>query len=153
MCRLGLRLLGHRVVVTGVVSKARKDVVYVANHTSYMDSVVLCALLPGDLAFAAYGELEQNWFQGSFVRRLGALFVERFDPSGAVADTAKALDLLRDGRPVVMFPEATIMPMSGLLDFRMGAFVIAAKAGAPVIPIAIRGDRHILRHDGRAAAT
>ena len=149
MCRVGLPLLGHRVTVTGDIPKLRKDVVYVANHTSYMDNIVLCALLPGDLAFAAYGELARDWFQGAFVRRLGAIFVERFEPTGAVADAARALDLLRAGRPLVMFPEATIMPMPGLLDFKMGAFVTAAKAGAPVIPIAIRGDRHILRHDGR----
>ncbi|HXQ46610.1 MAG TPA: AMP-binding protein, partial [Caulobacteraceae bacterium] len=130
LCRVGLSLLGHRVTVTGAIPELRADVVYVANHESYMDNVVLCALLPGDLAFAAYGELVQDWFQGSFVRRLGAIFVERFDPTGAVADAAKALELLRAGRPLVIFPEATIMPMPGLLDFRMGAFVTAAKAGA-----------------------
>jgi 1-acyl-sn-glycerol-3-phosphate acyltransferase len=149
LCRIGLPLLGHRVTVTGELPELRKDVVYVANHESYMDNVVLCALLPGELAFAVYGELAHDWFQGSFVRRLGAIFVERFDPTGAVADAARALDLLRAGRPLVIFPEATIMPMPGLLDFRMGAFVTAAKAGAPVVPIAIRGDRYILRHDGR----
>ncbi|HXQ12758.1 MAG TPA: AMP-binding protein [Caulobacteraceae bacterium] len=149
LCRIGLPLLAHQVTVTGERPELCKDVVYVANHESYMDNVVLCALLPGDLAFAAYGELAQNWFQGSFVRRLGAIFVERFDPTGAVADATRALELLRAGRPLVIFPEATIMPMPGLLDFRMGAFVTAAKAGAPVVPIAIRGDRHILRHDGR----
>jgi len=107
----------------------------------------IAAALPGDLAFAAYKELQDEPIQGPFVRRLGGFFVERFEPAGAAAEVTRALGILKEGRPVVIYPEATIMRMPGLLDFMMGAFVTAATAGAPVIPVAISGGRNILRHD------
>jgi 1-acyl-sn-glycerol-3-phosphate acyltransferase len=122
--------------------------VYVANHASYLDSVVLSALLPGDLAFGAFKELERHWLQGPFVRGLGALFLERFEPAGAAAGAAAALETVRLGRPLAIFPEATATRMPGLLDFRMGAFVTAAQAGVPVVPVTLQGTRNILRHDG-----
>jgi 1-acyl-sn-glycerol-3-phosphate acyltransferase len=145
--RLGLRLLGHPLTVTKESVPPDRNVVYVVNHTSYVDHLALAAVLPGDLAFAAYKELADAPIQGPFVRRLGAFFVERFEPEGAAAEVARATGLLQAGRPLVIYPEATIMRMAGLLDFMMGAFVTAAKAGVPIIPVAIVGARSILRHD------
>lgn len=145
--RVGLAALGHRLTVTRDGAPLARDVVYVANHTSYVDHLALAAVLPGDLAFAAYKELQNEPIQGPFVRRIGGFFVERFERAGAVAEVSRALDILKEGRPVVIYPEATIMRMPGLLDFMMGAFVTAARAGVPVIPVALRGGRNILRHD------
>ncbi len=145
--RIGLAALGHRLTVTRDGIPLAGDVVYVANHTSYVDHLAIAAALPGDLAFAAYKELQNEPIQGPFARRLGAFFVERFEPVGAAAEVARALDLLKQGRPIVIYPEATIMRMPGLLDFMMGAFVTAARAGVPVVPVALSGGRNILRHD------
>ena len=145
--RLGLALLGHRLTVTRECSPPAHGVVYVVNHTSYLDHLALAAVLPGDLAFAAYKELADEPIQGPFVRRLGGFFVERFEPEGAAAEVSRAFAILKAGRPLVIYPEATIMRMPGLLDFMMGAFVTAAQAGVPVIPVATAGARNILRHD------
>jgi 1-acyl-sn-glycerol-3-phosphate acyltransferase len=147
VCRIGLRLLGHHLTVTRDGPLLARDVVYVANHTSYVDHMALAAVLPGDLAFAAYKELADTPFQGRFVRRLGAFFVERLETEGAAEEVTRARNILREGRPLVIYPEATIMRMPGLLDFMMGAFVTAAQAGVPVVPVAISGARNILRHD------
>jgi 1-acyl-sn-glycerol-3-phosphate acyltransferase len=147
--RLGLRLLGHRVTVEAIGPRPDRDVVYVANHASYIDGLVLAAVLPGDLVFTAFKALAQDRVQGPFAARLGTLFVERFEPGEAVADTERAAEAVRAGRPLVVFPEATAMRAPGLLDFRMGAFVVAVETGATVVPITIRGTRSILRHDRR----
>jgi 1-acyl-sn-glycerol-3-phosphate acyltransferase len=147
--RLALRLLGHRLMVERQGPTPAGHAVYVANHSSYLDSLVLSAILPGPLAFAGFKELEQDPIEGPFLRRLGAMFVERFEPHEALAAEQEALGELTKGRPLVIFPEATIMRMPGLLDFRMGAFTAAAEGGAPVIPITIHGTRNILRHDHR----
>ncbi len=147
--RLVLRLLGHRLTVTAEAPPADRNVVFVANHSSYIDSVALSAVLPGKLAFAVYKELAGQWMEGPFLRRLGVLFVERFEPAEAVAHAEQAAALARAGRPLVVFPEATIMRMPGLLDFHLGAFMAAARAGVPVVPVTIRGTRSILRHDHR----
>src|SRR6185312_10065160 len=84
--RLRLTVLGHRLTVTAESPLLSRDVVYVANHTSYVDHLALAAALPGDLAFAAYKELADAPIQGPFARRLGVFFVERFEPQGAAAE-------------------------------------------------------------------
>lgn len=54
---------------------------------------------------------------------------------------------LRAGHSPVFFPEGTFDRKPGLLPFRMGAFVVAAEAGVPVVPVVIRGTRSMLRSD------
>jgi acyl carrier protein len=119
--------------------------VIVANHSSFIDPLILWAALPGDLAFAAKAELRQTWLTHAFVRHVGALFVERFETQRSVEDSARLYDALKAGRCVTVFPEGTFGRMPGLLPFRMGAFMVAAEARAPVVPVAIRGARGTLR--------
>src|SRR5713226_6431806 len=49
------------------------------------------------------------------------------------------------GHPLIFFPEGTFRRMPGLLPFRMGAFVVAARSGMPVVPVTLRGTRSMLR--------
>jgi 1-acyl-sn-glycerol-3-phosphate acyltransferase len=57
------------------------------------------------------------------------------------------VQLLREGRQLLIFPEGTFMRSPGLLPFRLGAFKAAVDAGLPVVPIALRGTRHVLPAD------
>jgi 1-acyl-sn-glycerol-3-phosphate acyltransferase len=116
-----------------------------ANHQSYLDGLVLTALLPPSFSFVVKRELERNLFSRLLLRRLGALFVERFDPVEGVGEARKALDAVRAGQSLAVFVEGTFRRWPGLLPFRMGAFSVAAEAGVPVVPLAIRGTRSILR--------
>jgi 1-acyl-sn-glycerol-3-phosphate acyltransferase len=79
------------------------------------------------------------------LQRLGVEFVERFEAQRGVEDTARVVKAVRQGRTMVFFPEGTFGREPGLRSFRMGAFVVAAQAGVPVLPLAIRGTRSILR--------
>jgi 1-acyl-sn-glycerol-3-phosphate acyltransferase len=80
-----------------------------------------------------------------FLRRLGTEFVERFDAKRSVEDTGKLVEAARRGRSLVVFPEGTFGRATGVRPFRMGAFVVAAQTGTPVVPVALRGTRSILR--------
>jgi 1-acyl-sn-glycerol-3-phosphate acyltransferase len=119
------------------------------NHASYLDAIVLTALLPPEFAFVAKRELEGSFIARVLLRRLGALFVERFDVSQGAAETRKALDAVQAGESLVFFAEGTFHRYPGLLPFRMGAFAVAAEAGVPVVPAVLRGTRSILRGDDR----
>jgi 1-acyl-sn-glycerol-3-phosphate acyltransferase len=142
--RAALWLTGIRVMVTGSWP-SEKDVVIVANHASYLDALVLAALIPGEPAFVAKKELERQFFAGTFLRQLGTLFVDRTDPEGGVEDANKALEAARAGRRLVFLPEGTIARAPGLLPFRLGAFVIASRQNLKVLPVTLRGTRSILR--------
>jgi 1-acyl-sn-glycerol-3-phosphate acyltransferase len=116
-----------------------------ANHQSYLDAVVLTALLPPRFGYVVKSELEKNFAARVFLRSLGAVFVERFDPAQGSGETRKVLDAVRRGESLVIFPEGTFHRSPGLLPFRLGAFVVAAEAGVPVVPVAVQGTRSLLR--------
>jgi 1-acyl-sn-glycerol-3-phosphate acyltransferase len=142
--RATLRFMGIGVKTTGTWPQ-EKNVVIAANHASYLDGLVLAASIPGDPVFIAKKELEGQVFAGAYLRRLGTLFVDRADPEGGVEDTNKALAAAREGRVLVFLPEGTFTRAPGLLAFRLGAFVIAARENLKVLPVTLKGTRSILR--------
>src|SRR5208337_5150908 len=80
-------------------------------------------------------------------RRLGTVFVDRFDVTASLADTETVTAAARQARIIVFFPEGTFTRRVGLSAFYLGAFKVAAEAGLPVLPGIIRGTRSMLRSD------
>jgi 1-acyl-sn-glycerol-3-phosphate acyltransferase len=134
-------------VATDGLDHLTRHAVLVFNHSSYADALLLAAVLPGEPAYAAKRELAGRIFAGPFLRRLGALFVERHDISGSLADTDRAIAVAGQGRNIVFFPEGSFTRRAGLSEFYLGAFKVAAEAGLPVLPGVIRGTRLMLRSD------
>ena len=120
-------------------------VVVVCNHTSLLDGLVLLALLPRPARFVAKNTLAGSAWTGPFLRHLGCLFVERFDAERSVRSTGGIAAAVQGGDAVLFFPEGTFGRMPGVLPFRSGAFVVAAEAGASVVPAAVHGARAMLR--------
>jgi 1-acyl-sn-glycerol-3-phosphate acyltransferase len=123
------------------------NAVVVFNHSSYADALVVAATLPGAPVFAAKKEFARQVFVGSFLRRLGVFFVERYDIAASLADAEAATSIARQGRLLVFFPEGTFTRRAGLTEFYLGAFNVATEAGLPVIPGVIHGTRSMLRAD------
>lgn len=144
--RLMLRLAGIPLEVKGTPAS---PCVIVANHASYLDGPVLTAALPTTFTFVIKREMLAVPLAGTLLARLGSIFVERFDPEKGVADAAAVTEAVRRGESMVVFPEGTFRREAGVLPFKMGAFLTAAQAGIPVVPVAIRGTRAILRGDER----
>jgi 1-acyl-sn-glycerol-3-phosphate acyltransferase len=124
---------------------ATSPCVFVSNHASYLDSYVLAAVLNRPISFVAKAELKAKTILHLLLKRIGTLFVERFDQQKGLEDTRIVTEKGGAGRSLCFFPEGTIMRMPGLLPFRMGAFTTAARLNIPVVPIVIRGTRSILR--------
>ena len=142
-----LALTGIKVTVTGIENLPHGNAVILFNHTSYMDAIVIASVLPGEPAFVAKKEFAEQPFAGSFMRRLGVSFVERFDAAASLADAEAVTGLAKAGRLFVFFPEGTFTRRAGLLGFYMGAFKVAAEANLPVVPGILRGARTVLRGD------
>ncbi len=142
-----VRLSGTSLRVRGLENVPRGPRVLVANHSSYLDGLLLVAAIPSEFCFVAKKEFAKQRVAGTFLRRIGAVFVERADPKGGVEDTARVVDALHAGESVMFFPEATFFRTPGLLPFKLGAFMIAAQTGAPIVPVGLRGARSLLRAD------
>ena len=143
--RTFLGLCGIRLTVRGLEHLPRAPCVLVANHASYLDTVVLCAAIPIHFAFVAKRELLDHPISRIYLRRLGTQFVERFDARQSVADARRLGATVKAGVSSGFFPEGTFTRAAGLGPFRLGAFMAAAAAGVVVLPVAIRGARTVLR--------
>lgn len=143
------RLTGTPLRVEGLahLPAAGQTMILVANHASYLDTLALIDAIPGDFVYVAKQELAHKFYSRVFLQRLGTLFVERFDTRRSADMIEVFASQLAKGHSLAFYPEATFRAEPGLLPFRMGAFVAAAKSGLPVVPVAIRGTRAILRAD------
>ena len=145
--RLLLWLTRTPLRVRGLEHLPRGPYVLVANHASYVDGIVLSAVLPGAVTFVAKSEFTRNFIARVFLRHLGTEFVERFDPETSAHDAEHLAQTARQHRTLAMFPEGTFQRAPGLLPFHLGAFVAATQTRLPVVPVALRGTRALLRSD------
>jgi len=146
--RLLALLSGTRLLVEGVENvPLDRPVVIAANHMSYLDGYVLQAVLPVPCSFIAKAELAAKAMVKLPLSRLGAIWVERFDMERGLEDAKRISEIAAGGKTLLFFPEGTFQRMPGLLPFRLGAFLTAAGAGIPVVPVTIRGTRSKLRSD------
>jgi 1-acyl-sn-glycerol-3-phosphate acyltransferase len=146
--RAFLRLTATPLRVEGMENlPERGGAVLAANHASYLDGLVLAAALRRPARFVAKRELDRQLVAGTLLRRLGALFVERFEFDRGVSDAQRTAAAVREGDLVVFFPEGTFTREPGLQPFHLGAFIAAAGAATPLVPAALRGTRSILRGD------
>lgn len=147
--RLGARLV---LALTGMTPRIQGrehlpdsgPLVAIVNHASYLDALVLTAVLAPRFAYVAKAELRGNLLAALPLKRLGAAFVERFDPARGFEDTQAIEARLARGEALVFFPEGTFREAPGLLAFRMGAFLAAARTGVAVMPITLKGTRTLL---------
>ncbi|MEQ8660483.1 MAG: 1-acyl-sn-glycerol-3-phosphate acyltransferase, partial [Gammaproteobacteria bacterium] len=124
---------------------AGRACIVVANHQSYLDGLLLTAVLPRRVRFLVKADLAASALLRRPLERLGTLFVDRFDATASTATTRDAAAALAAGDALGVFPEGTFKRMPGVLPFHLGAFVTAVDAGVPVVPLALRGTRSLLR--------
>jgi 1-acyl-sn-glycerol-3-phosphate acyltransferase len=146
--KLGLRLLGQRIAMTGAEHVPRRGgAVLALNHISYLDPVY------GGLAadpsrrlvrYMSKRELFEHRWIGPVMRSVHHIEVDRADGGRSLAT---AVDYLRAGEVVGIFPEATISRSMELKEFKTGAVRIAAAAGVPVVPVILWGTQRLLTKD------
>jgi 1-acyl-sn-glycerol-3-phosphate acyltransferase len=118
--------------------------VMVANHASYIDGILLTAVLPHRYRFVIKREVTKVPLVSFFLQRIGAHFVERFDKQRGASDARRIFQTALGGASLAFFPEGTFRSEPGLRRFQNGAFTIAARNSMPLVPLVIRGTRHML---------
>ena len=118
--------------------------VFAANHSSALDIPVLYANLPDQFRIIAKKNLFKYPFLGWHLHRSGQLPIDHSNPASAIRSLRKAVDTLRAGMPLVIFPEGGRSRSGQIQPFMSGAFYLAIKAQADVIPLAIAGTYEVL---------
>ena len=130
-------------VVTPQNGPIEPPVVFVANHASFLDPPLMMATLPVGVRFAAKAKLARYPMVGLAIRRGGHIRLHKADQAQKVEEASTIRGPLDAGDSLFIFPEGTFDRVPRLLPFRLGAFRAAVDAGCPVVPVAIRGTRHI----------
>jgi len=122
--------------------------IYASNHESLIDILVLGAALPGDFKWAAKRSVMNIPFLGWHLRLAGHVPVDRSQGKGAVIAVIEAFEsVLRDEKPLLVFPEGTRTEDGKLRAFKNGAFQAAVLTGKPVVPVALRGTFTLMSRD------
>jgi 1-acyl-sn-glycerol-3-phosphate acyltransferase len=143
--KMNLRILSVRVKLRGLENvDYSRPAVYAANHLSALDIPVLYASLPMPFRILAKKELFAYPFLGWHLRRSGQIAVDQRDARSSLRSLNRAGATLREGMPLVVFPEGGRSRHGQLQEFMGGAFYAALKARVPVVPIVITGVRELL---------
>ena len=146
--KTAFRLLGQDFQLTGTEHVPRSGGVMLAvNHIGYVDFIYggLAANPSGrKVRFMAKREIFDNKFGGPLMRSLHHIEVDR---GAGVASYRTAVDYLRAGEAVGIFPEATISRAMELKEFKTGAVRIAAEAGVPLVPVVLWGTQRMMTKD------
>ena len=118
--------------------------VVASNHQSFADILVLLARLPLPVRFLAKRSIFRVPVLGWSIAAAGFVPVDRGDRARSVATVEAALDLLKAGRSLVIFPEETRTRTGELLPFKSGAALLALRSGFPLLPVGIAGTRRVL---------
>ena len=134
-----LRAAGVKVVPRGIDPLIEHSPrVFIANHVSWFDIMATIDALPS-YGFLAKRELEKVPFFGAAARAVGVIYVDREHRKAAFEAIEDAASKVRDGQSVLVFPEGTRGDRYALRPFKKGAFVLAIRAGAPIVPVVIHG--------------
>ncbi len=119
-------------------------VVFMSNHESWLDIPALLAEIPVQVRFLAKKSLFSWPFFGWAISSMGFIPVDRKNRREAVRSFEEAAARIRAGRSVLIFPEETRSTDANLLPFQRGGFLIALKAGIPIVPVGLEGPRRCL---------
>ena len=133
---IGTALAGIDVKVTGEEHLwSHRPAVFIFNHQSGIDVLLLCKLLRRDFTGIAKQEVRMNPIFGPAFALAGTVFIDRFHPEKAIRALAPAVDALRGGLSIAIAPEGTRSPTPRPGRFKKGAFHLAMSAKVPIVPI------------------
>jgi putative phosphoserine phosphatase/1-acylglycerol-3-phosphate O-acyltransferase len=139
-----LALSGVTLNVTGAENlTAQRPAVFLFNHRNNFDVFMVAALVKDNWTGVAKKELESNPLFGPLGKLLDAAFIDREDPSAAIAALAPIEEAARKGLSILIAPEGTRLDTQSVGPFKKGAFRIAMATGLPIVPIVIRNSESV----------
>lgn len=145
--RLVLKTTGSDITIIGHENVPKDPaVVYIGNHRSYFDILLTYTLCPDTTGYVAKKEMESYPLLSNWMKYLHCLFLDRKDIKAGMKTILTAIEEVKSGVSICIFPEGTRSTAKSELDmlpFHEGSFKIATKADAPIIPIAITNSAEI----------
>ncbi len=133
-------IAGIRLSVEGASNIPRgESVVYIANHRSYFDIVTTYPLLPGLTGYVAKHEINKVPLLKYWMRLLHGLTFDRDDPRSGMNMILSAIDQIKGGYSIFIFPEGTRSKDGKLGEFKAGSVKAATRTNCRIVPVSISG--------------
>ena len=144
-----LFLAGTKVSVTGRENIPEDRVcVFASNHQSFFDILVLLAYLDKPHALLSKAVIGKVPFIRLWMKEIHCVFVDRSDMKAGIEAVNRMIEVIRNGYSAIIFPEGTRSKDRQVGEFKGGAFMVAQKTGAPVIPVALDGTSALFEDNG-----
>ena len=114
------------------------NLVFLANHQSAYDIPLIMAVIPRNFGFIAKKELKFFPLVGGWMRAMKCIFIDRSNPRRALKGIEKAVENLKAGHSMVVFPEGTRSRSPQMGEFRTGSLQLAYRAGSTIVPLTIK---------------
>jgi 1-acyl-sn-glycerol-3-phosphate acyltransferase len=145
-----VKISGADVTVTGTENvPSDEPVLYVSNHQGNMDIPLLFSTAPQTMAFVAKKEMEKIPLLGYWMKERGCVFIDRENARSSLKAINEAIQNLKLGHSMAVFPEGTRSKSSQVGDFKAGSLRIAIKSGVKVIPVSIKDSYKLIGKKGK----
>lgn len=123
--------------------RRERPAIFVFNHQSLLDSMVMAHLLREDVVAMCKKEMASNPLVGPLLRQVDTIFVDREDQDQSSV-LKQSLQVLASGRSLVIAPEGTRSTLGDIQPFKHGALLLARKAGVPIVPVVLHNVKDAL---------
>ena len=143
-----LKITGVKATVIGEENVPDEPVLFIGNHRSYFDILLTYSRCKRVTGYIAKKEMERYLTLTSWMKRLHCLFLDRKNPKEGLKTILQAIDDIKNGISVCVFPEGTRNRGEELsmLPFRDGALKIATKTGCAIVPISMNNTAEIFEN-------
>jgi len=118
--------------------------VFVANHQGLFDMIIAIAYLDRNIGFVAKKESSNIPIVSSWMKEMHCVFLDRKNTREAIKTINDAIENVKEGHSMFIFPEGTRSRSSRIGEFKRGSMRLAIKSEAPIVPITIDGAYKIL---------
>lgn len=148
--RVLIHLSGSKVIITGAENIPQEGpVVFVSNHQGHMDSAVLLGFIKKPKGFVSIVEAKRFPIIYSWMKSIKCVFMDRSNIKQSVECINKAVEIVKQGHSMVIFPEGKLSDSDEMAEFKKGSMKLAVKAGVPIIPVTISGTYKMMNKSGR----
>ncbi|APM38354.1 lysophospholipid acyltransferase family protein [Clostridium kluyveri] len=134
-----LKLIGAQIELEGVENIPKSPCLFVSNHQGFLDIPIIVHSVDRTVGFIAKKEIIKFKLIAYWMKQIKCVFIDRKSIRESMKSINEAIQILKGGHSMVIFPEGTRSKGPRIGEFKKGSLKLALKAKVPIVPIAIDG--------------
>ena len=139
-----LAIAGTKQIVIGEENVPKdQPVLYIPNHKSYFDILLLYSRVPRLTGFVSKDSMNKFYLLRDWMKKLYCLFLNRENPREGLKTILQGIEYVKSGVSICIFPEGTRNKGEEMMPFKEGSLKIAEKTGCLIVPVALTNTAEI----------